>query len=440
MFFNTQKKFFAPSVPFTPRKMPIYYGYIIVLAAIFAAIVTAPGQTIGVSVYTDYFIKYLHLSRTQLSLAYMIGTIGSATIIGREGVLIDKLGARFIGFWTIVFLGITLIFLSQLDKFAFLLPKIIVFLCMVLGFFALRFLAQGVLSLVSRTMLLKWFVNLRGRMTSIVGVFTTLSMSASPPVFNWLIVKCGWQVSYLIMGLIIAIACGLFFWLLARSTPEECGLITDGFEHKKTKKETEIKEQNWTVQEAKATYSFWIFNLSFAIYSLLTTAFTFHITSIFAAAGLSRHVAVTIFLPIAVIAIVVKLISGWLCDIEPWRSKLKYQLVILLLALGLLCIGIFVLKSVWGRDLVIISNGIATGFFVTLSAVSWPQFYGRKNLGAISGVNTAYRIFFSAIGPLFFALSVKLTGTYMSAIFLCFIVVMALSCLAVKADAPAYPG
>ena len=211
------KNIFKPSFPFLPKKIPIYYGYIIILMAIFAAIVTAPGQTVGVSVYIDYFIKSFHLSRTEISMAYMLGTISSAMIIGRAGIWIDKWGSRIIGFFTAILLGATLVFLSQLDKFAFEKKyHVVILLLVIIGFFALRFLAQGVLSLVSRTMLLKWFVNLRGRMSAIVGIFTTLAMSASPPLFNWLISIYGWRVSYLIMGTIIGIICAVIFWLLFR--------------------------------------------------------------------------------------------------------------------------------------------------------------------------------------------------------------------------------
>jgi len=419
------------------RKLPIYYGYIIVLMSILAAVVTAPGQTVGVSVYIDYFIKSFHLSRTELSIAYMLGTIGSAMIIARVGVLIDKWGSRIIGFCTAILLGMTLIFFSQLDKFTFEKKyHIVIFLFVMVGFFALRFLAQGALSLVSRTMLLKWFVKLRGRMAAIVGVFTTLAMSASPPFFNWLISIYGWRTSYLIMGAIIGIICALIFWLLFRNTPEECGLKPDGVKQN-IAEDTEAEGYQWSLSEARATYSFWVFNFCLSMYSFLFTAFTFHVTSIFGAVGLSRHAALTIFFPAACISVVIKLISGWLCDIEPWKSKLKYQLIMYLLSLFLLCIGILVLKNnILGRDLIIVGMGIATGLFVTLSAVCWPLFYGRKFLGTISGVNTAYRIFFSAIGPAFFAISVTLTGAYTSAVLFCLVAIIMLLCFALKADTP----
>jgi len=365
----------------------------------------------------------------------MLGTFGSAMIIGRVGVLIDKRGSRIVGCWATILLGITLVFFSQLDKFS-LHNHIVMFLLAMVGFFALRFLAQGVLSLVSRTMVLKWFVRLRGRITSIVGVFTTLAMSASPVLFNWLISIGGWRHSYLIIGGIIGTVATIMLWLLARNTPEECGLTTDGSAHKIIMGNNVVEERNWTLKEAKRTYTFWIFNLSMAMFSFLSTAFTFHITSIFSQAGLSRHVALTIFFPAACIAVVTKLISGWLCDIEPWRSKLKYQLIIMLAALVLFCIGTLILKSIIGRDLIIAAMGISTGLFVTLSAVCWPQFYGREYLGAIMGINTSYIILFSAIGPLLFAASVQLTHVYTSAILFCLVVIMTLLLLTIKADAP----
>lgn len=428
-----KRNFFNPIFPFSPKKSPIYYGYIIVLMAVIAAVITAPGQTMGFSVYIDYFIKAFHLSRVQLSAAYMIGTIGSSLIIRRAGALIDKYGSRLIGFYAAVLLGATLIVFSKVDIFTYPGFSLVVFLLTTLCFFGIRFLAQGVLSLVSRTMLMQWFMNLRGRMASITGVFTTLAMAAAPVVFNWLIMKFGWRNSYLIMGLVIGLFCAIIFWLFARSNPEECGLKPDGKQRSVADTDERIiAERNYTLSEAKATYRFWIFNLSLAMYSFLLTAFAFHVTSIFSLAGLSRHLALTVFFPSACISLAVKLISGWLCDVPVLKSKLNYQLALYLFAMLLFCLGILLLRTIWGRDLIIVGTGIATGLFVTVSAVCWPQFFGRKHLGSISGLNNAYRIFFSAIGPLFFAVSVKFTGGYATATSICLVFVILFMILALR--------
>ena len=70
------------------KKFPFFYGWIIVAASAFGMIFSVPGQTIGVSVFTDYLIEALGLSRDQLSLAYMIGTLSSASILSFSGIIL----------------------------------------------------------------------------------------------------------------------------------------------------------------------------------------------------------------------------------------------------------------------------------------------------------------------------------------------------------------
>jgi len=77
-----------------PAKSPIFYGYVILVIGTIGVYCSIPGQTIGVSVFTDPVKDALGLSRNQFSNAYMIGTIASSLIIGKAGVWFDRYGAR----------------------------------------------------------------------------------------------------------------------------------------------------------------------------------------------------------------------------------------------------------------------------------------------------------------------------------------------------------
>ena len=70
-------------IPFDPAKAPFFYGYVIFICASFGMLMSGPGQTIGVSAFTDDLVDNLHISRFQLSIAYMIGTVASSFLIGR---------------------------------------------------------------------------------------------------------------------------------------------------------------------------------------------------------------------------------------------------------------------------------------------------------------------------------------------------------------------
>ena len=80
--------------PFDIRRLPFYYGWLIWLFSTLGILASIPGQTMGMAVFTDHFIETLHLSRTQLSMAYLVGTVGSSLFLTRAGRWYDKFGGR----------------------------------------------------------------------------------------------------------------------------------------------------------------------------------------------------------------------------------------------------------------------------------------------------------------------------------------------------------
>lgn len=42
-----------PDVPFAPRRAPFFYGWVVVVASTIGVVMSIPGQTMGVSVFTD---------------------------------------------------------------------------------------------------------------------------------------------------------------------------------------------------------------------------------------------------------------------------------------------------------------------------------------------------------------------------------------------------
>ena len=98
--------------PFDVRRLPFYYGWVIWGFSALGILISIPGQTMGMAVFTDYLIEALHLSRTQLSMAYLIGTVGSSLFLTRAGRWYDRLGGRVTMAAASAGLAIMVLFLS----------------------------------------------------------------------------------------------------------------------------------------------------------------------------------------------------------------------------------------------------------------------------------------------------------------------------------------
>ncbi len=409
---------FRPDYPFAPRQFPFFYGWVILAAATVGIIASIPGQTMGVSVFTDILIEQLGLSRVQLSTAYLCGTVVSGFLVSWGGRMFDRFGARQVMVTCCLTFGVALCLMGQVDRlaawwagFGAQMPiQVLPFIVIMIGFFAIRFLGQGMLTVTSRAMLGKWFNKRRGLAFAINGVVVSFGFSLAPVLLDSLIGGLGWRGAYLALGLAIGIGMGLVAWLVFRDNPEECGLQMDGGEvrRKHAVQEAPPVVHEWTLVEALRTPAFWAFNLGTAWFSLLTTAYTFHVLSIGAHAGVSKEAILALFMPMAVVGIFSNFMAGWLSD----RVAMNWILYGLLGSLMAGSLGMLQLDSSLGKWLIIGGLGMAGGCFQACIGVTWPRFFGRKHVGAISGFNMSTIVIASALGPFLFSLSEKFSGDY----------------------------
>ncbi|MBW2722906.1 MAG: MFS transporter, partial [Deltaproteobacteria bacterium] len=108
----------APSFPFTPAKLPFFYGWVIVAVATLGVVMSIPGQTMGVSVFTDHLIRVTGLTRLELTYTYLGGTLASSLFLPLGGVYLDRHGARLTGFVACLMVAATLCVLTQLEVIA----------------------------------------------------------------------------------------------------------------------------------------------------------------------------------------------------------------------------------------------------------------------------------------------------------------------------------
>lgn len=399
-----------------------------------------PGQTMGVSVFTDYLIEALGIQRFELSNAYLIGTLLSATLLTKAGKIYDIYGSRIIAMCAATLLGVTLILISFSDTIAQYLAthifhstsKYIPFGVITVCFFLVRFSGQGVLTMVSRSMLMKWFVENRGFANGLSGIAVSFGFSIAPGIFNYLIEGNGWKSTLWYLA-IVAIIFILFAFFFFRDNPKDANCKPDGgkplFQSKN--KKTSLPERDFTLKEARSTYTFWIFNLTISLLGLYGTAFTFNVADIFTKADMSRTVAFSIFVPIAFVALFFHFGGSWLSD----YIKLKYLLLLELLGIMLSTFSFINLgESDFYFYLLIFANGMYAGLHGVITNVSWPRFFGLKHLGAISGFAMSWNVGGSALGPALFSFTEHQTGSYDWACYGTFLVASILFLFGWKAD------
>jgi MFS transporter, OFA family, oxalate/formate antiporter len=400
------------------RTLPFSYGWIILIVGTIGVIMSIPGQTMGVSVFTDFLIEALNISRTGISTTYMIGTILSALIIGRAGKFYDRFGAKITALIAVSALALTLLYLSFIDDIVnmvlslkILNPDLISFILLTFGFFILRFFGQGVLSMVSRNMVVKWFDKNRGLIVALMGAFTAFGFSLAPKLFNTLIETYDWKGTWRLLALMLFPAFAFIVLVFFKDWKPE--LLTkpdrsqESTENKIINSDLDIPNEK-TLKEAMRTRVFWSYNLAIALMAMFGTAFTFHIVSIFSYAEIGRSSAVSIFIPISFIAVIISFLGSTLTD----YINLKIILILELIGIIIASIALIFLSPGIPIIILIVGMGIANGTFSVLLIITWVNLFGKKHLGAISGYAMGWTVAGSAIGPFIFSALRDFSGDY----------------------------
>lgn len=378
-----------------------YYGWTLLAAATFGMFMTAPGQTLGVSVFLDRIIDDLELTRATVSLIYTIGTLTGALALPWVGRFIDQRGPR-----------VGVIVISSLFALACAFMGLVQgVVTLLIGFVLIRGLGQGSLSLVSLHAVNIWFVRRRGLAVGLLGLGMALATAVFPLLIEALIQAFDWRVAYLILGALVALTMIPIGALFFRVHPERYGLEPDGL----PPRANEPAATEYTAAQARRTRTFWLFISGDVLIAALGTALVFHHYSIMAGAGLDRVAAATVFVPIAAATAGSNLLGGILMDRMQPRFLLAVSQLLLAatLALAALVSGSSAM-FVYGALL-----GVTQGLSGAVKSAVHAHYFGRKHIGAIKGFVSTMSVAGTAAGPLIVALGFDALGSYTPVLLAC---------------------
>jgi MFS family permease len=377
--------------------------------AIIAAGLTGPGQTIGVSVFIDHFVDDLSLSRSQVSTAYLIGTLAGAVLLPTVGRFIDRRGVRRSQVLIGLLFGLALVNMSFVNGIIWL----------AIGFGGIRFLGQGSLSLVSTVTVQLRFDRTRG---TALGIFTTASagvMALVPVALAVVISAVGWRNAWLVsaavvVGLVVPIA---WFGLRDLPTGTRPRVSGDPAIEIGGRSDTDSFDRG----EAIRTSSFWMLAAVSGAAGMMSTALNFHQIDLLGDAGLSEKAAAALFIPQVAGSTVAGLTIGYVGD----RIGTRY-----LPAIGMaLLLTAQLLAAVAAPGVIVIIYAVvlgATGGATrTASATLQPQWFGTGHIGSIQGALTLFAVGASAIGPVALTLAEQWMGSYPPAVVLLCVVPVA---------------
>ncbi len=399
----------AEASPFAPpglsrleraRTSLSYYGWVVVVVAAAAMAATLPGRTHGLGLITKPMLEELAISKTAFAQINLWATLIGALFCLPCGWLIDKYGARLVSGAVVLPLGLTVVAMSLVQPGEFwLLSTLVLFT---------RGLGQSMLSVVSITLVGKWFQRRLSMAMGIYSLLMTVAMAVGTGLLSRAIARDGWRNAWAGQGwILVALAFG--FWLFARSAPVDRRREFSGADHCDEASPTRAKlVRSLTLTHALQTRCFWVFSGCISFFGMMSAGLSLFNQFVFEERGL----------PVAVYyrALIIGMFAGLVANLGTGLLA-RYVALPKLLAVAML-----LLTGVWAwfpfidqaaeAYVFAVLQGLAGGMITVVFFAVWGLAYGPVHLGRIQSAAQALTVVASAVGPLLVEWSHDSAGSY----------------------------
>lgn len=404
-------------------RLPFYYGYVMMPVAMMIQICTSPGQTFAISAFTPAIRETLQFSDSQLSLAYMMGTLVAAVPLALIGPLSDRWGLRLVTLLATIALALTCYLSSFVSSF----------LSLFIAFFFLRFLGQGSLTLLSGNAIAMWFRTKIGRVSAVMSIGTAMTFALVPEWIANAIETYGWRQTYQAIAVIVAVSMLPMLILLFRNRPEDLGQRVDGSrsEPDAAARKLDLSMPSYSLQEAMRGRAFYILAASTTIWAMAGTGIVFYVFILCQDRGMGSDVPADFFKTFGFAMLVMQLGGGVLADYLPLNRLMGVGTTMLAAGLGLL-MG----AEPWMLHGFGVLFGGGQGLMIAVGAVVWVRYYGRKHIGSIRGSVWSCTVAGSGCGPLLMGVVRDHYGGFVPAIAIFFAIMCVLAVAAWWATPP----
>jgi MFS family permease len=371
-------------------------GWINVVLAAVVMLATLPGRTQGLGLITEPMLRELHLDRVTYASINLWATLLGAAICLPIGRVFDTVGLRLATCVLTLALAATVWGMSSLASGnAFGLFLLVL---------ATRTFGQSALSVASITAVGKSFNRRVGVAMGVYAVLLTVFMGAAFTLVGTSVRLNGWRTAWwqTAVGLVIAAP----FALLLREravevTPTPAALEDGGFDGPAL-----------TLADAVRTPAFWVFAGATSLFGLVSSGLGLFNEAVLAERGFDQRTYVNFLTGTALIGLIGQFGCGWLT----LRWSMPRLLGVAMFIYAVAIAGLPFVRTQSELWVLAVLVGLAAGMITVIFFAVWTRAFGRAHLGRIQGAAQMLTVLASAIGPLIFAQSAALTGSYFPAL------------------------
>jgi sugar phosphate permease len=394
-----------PRVAFAKRT-PFFYGWAVVLAAGSTMFVRNAAATLTIAVFVFPMSEDLGWSRTLIVGAAAAAGFVSMFVSPVAGWILQRYGARVLMASSVFILGAVILSLRWTTS-----P-----ISFYLLFGAGRLMFQAPLQIGGSTAVAQWFVRLRGRSSSMLGVSHSLGMGLFP-LFAQLFMNASdgdWRMAWFWMGISVwAIALPLTL-LVFVNKPEDVGLLPDGDESSagvaedSPEQTAAEKEEQWTLKEAMRTPAMWTLAVVGGLVFFIHTGVNIHQAAFLRDHDISPSIAASALTVMAGGTAIGSILWGNLLDRLP--VKIVYSSTAAWL--GATALLFLLVESPAMAFTAAAIFGIGLGGLLVVPPVAVAHYFGRSSLGAIRGATEPFVSGGQALGAIGAGLIFDFTGSY----------------------------
>ena len=392
-----------------PRLWPsrAYYGWAIVFTSFFISIAQVPMYGPVFSVFVRPIADDLGWTRTTVTVAFTVGSLGGALLASVVGPVVDRYGARGVMAVTGLLVTAGLLGIAAMSEpWQFWV-----------AYGAARTVSLAGVGLGTSVAIANWFIRKRGRAIAMRAAGQRGGQAIMPLLILPVLLTLGWRESFVVLGVVAALFITAPSLLFIRRRPEDFGLRPDGdsapgHPHPNPlpsrERGPDEGEYSWTLRQVRATRTLWMLTVGMAAGLAAQIAINVHAVANFEDKGISQGLAVTvasIFTGVAAVSMV-----GWGVLVE--RIHVRY-VSMAAMALFFVAMGVLLVAETYPMAVLFaLLFGLGTGGWTVAQMIMIPNYFGRLHAGSIKGFISPVEGLLGISGPLVAARVFDATGSY----------------------------